>query len=233
MHGLVDLIETADGEQQFVQLVHLDRRVQHFVQREIVDGAMAFDHIPAFAVRADQAAAVNLDLVRPGGSGRTRPCTRTGGRAFPARPRRRWRRRRGRSARENRRRPCARAWARGRRHRERCRARACTRATRGCAARWWWESGALASISKNAGAGRKPLTGVEFQPVRGSRRALIAARLGRRSRSQADDLESFEIFARCVLLKLGQHAADQLGPHGVLLVGVGGVVLLDDVGRGG
>jgi len=30
-----------------------------------------------------------------------------------------------------------------------------------------------ASISKNAGAGRKPLTAVAFQPVRGSKRALM------------------------------------------------------------
>ena len=50
---------------------------------------------------------------------------------------------------------------------------------------------------------------------------------------QADDLEAIEIFARGVLFQLGQHAAHELGPDAVLLVGVGGVVLLDDVRRGG
>jgi hypothetical protein len=38
-----------------------------------------------------------------------------------------------------------------------------------------------ASISKKAGPGMKPLTGVVLQPVRRSRRAETAERLGRRS----------------------------------------------------
>ena len=62
-HGLINLIETAYGKQQFVQLVHFYPRSQHFIQRKIMNGAMALDHVPAFAVGADEPAAVNLDFV--------------------------------------------------------------------------------------------------------------------------------------------------------------------------
>ena len=91
----------------------------------------------------------------------------------------------------------------------------------------------VASISKNAGAGRNPLTGVELHPVLGARRALIGREVGQAIVLEADDLEAIEIFARRVLFKLRQHAAHQLRPHCVLLGGIGGVVLLDDVRRGG
>src|SRR5262249_30303134 len=63
MHRLVDLIETVHCKQHFLELIHFYRGVEHFVQGEIVHGAMSFDHAQAFAVRADESAAVDLDFV--------------------------------------------------------------------------------------------------------------------------------------------------------------------------
>src|SRR5215469_15666558 len=62
LHGFVDLVEAIDGEQAGVNAVNSHRRVEHFVEGEIASFAAAGDHVGAFAVRADHAAAVDLDL---------------------------------------------------------------------------------------------------------------------------------------------------------------------------
>src|SRR4051812_27404507 len=63
MHRLVDLIETVYREQQLLELIHFYRRGEHFVQGEIVDGTMPFNHIQTLAVGTDESAAVDLNAV--------------------------------------------------------------------------------------------------------------------------------------------------------------------------
>ncbi len=50
---------------------------------------------------------------------------------------------------------------------------------------------------------------------------------------QADDLKSIQILLRRVPLQLRQHAPHKFRPHAVLFVGVGRVILLDEVRRRG
>src|SRR5215472_15562643 len=61
LHGLVDLVKVLDGEQLFLQLIDLDGSRKHFFQVEVSDLTALFDYIRALFMRADHAAAVNLD----------------------------------------------------------------------------------------------------------------------------------------------------------------------------
>ena len=62
MHGIVNLIKTTHCEKQLVQLINLNGRLQHLVQRKVVNRAVPIDYIPAFAMGADEPAAVDLDF---------------------------------------------------------------------------------------------------------------------------------------------------------------------------
>ena len=58
----------------------------------------------------------------------------------------------------------------------------------------------VASISKNAGAGRKPLTGVEFQPVPRLQACADCFQVWQPVFLQPDNLKTVQIFPRRVLL---------------------------------
>src|ERR1700739_1597593 len=62
MHRLVDLIETLNREEDLLHFVHFDRGIDDLVERKVVHRASALDDVLALAVRANHAAAVNLDL---------------------------------------------------------------------------------------------------------------------------------------------------------------------------
>src|SRR6202042_2255897 len=61
LQGFVDLAEAFYGEELGVHLVDLDGGVQDGFQVEVEDLAVAFEDVGAFAVGADEAAAVDLD----------------------------------------------------------------------------------------------------------------------------------------------------------------------------
>src|SRR5437868_14387173 len=62
MHRVVDLIETLDCEKPFMNFVNLDGSFQYLVEVEVSDFAPSRKHICAFAMGADDAAAIHFDL---------------------------------------------------------------------------------------------------------------------------------------------------------------------------
>ena len=63
VHRLINLVESFHSEQQFVKLVNLYGSVKHFIQRKVMNGAVAAHDVSAFTVRADKAAPIDFDLV--------------------------------------------------------------------------------------------------------------------------------------------------------------------------
>jgi len=61
LQGFVDLVEGLDGEEELVHLVDLDRGVEDGFEGEVFYLAVAFQDVSAFAVGADEAAAVDAD----------------------------------------------------------------------------------------------------------------------------------------------------------------------------
>src|SRR5579862_38870 len=60
VHGFVDLIETLDGKKQMVDAIHFYRSAQNFIEAEVPYLAASLEHITAFALRTDHAAAVHF-----------------------------------------------------------------------------------------------------------------------------------------------------------------------------
>jgi hypothetical protein len=88
-----------------------------------------------------------------------------------------------------------------------------------------------ASISKKAAAGRKPLTGVDCQPVRGQAGA-DGGEVGDAVGLQADLGVAVEVLTAGVALERGELALDELRPDLVLGRSVGAVVLGGEEWRG-
>src|SRR5664279_1729479 len=63
VHGFINLIETAHCEEKLVQFIDFYGSVQHFIQSEVVDRTMTLHDVLAFRMRADETAAVDLDLI--------------------------------------------------------------------------------------------------------------------------------------------------------------------------
>jgi len=59
--GLVNLVEAFNSEKEFVHLVDVNWGVQDGIEGKIADLAVALEDVGAFAVGADQAAAVDFD----------------------------------------------------------------------------------------------------------------------------------------------------------------------------
>jgi hypothetical protein len=61
-HPIVDWIEAVDGEQAKVAAVYFHRSGEYFVETKVACLAAALHDVGAFTVRADDAAAVDLDF---------------------------------------------------------------------------------------------------------------------------------------------------------------------------